>query len=244
MSDTTPEREALAARMTEFTHCLEVGLASIPAQIEMCHEVLAALAARAPQAAPVEAPKGNPELMRRGTGWPRQPVKSFAEQRAETQAAPAAQPEPVQGADVVWRCNAVMGLMDDYIDHPTSDNRHAIRSALLALAAPAPQPEAQAVEARTVAATWRQQGEPDPHAGQYDCERAALTLGYLTDDELANGAFLNYDRRLDLSAPSAGKPGYHSPIVWMTAVKDRIRWLSRALESARAAPAAPAGEKP
>jgi hypothetical protein len=87
---------------------------------------------------------------------------------------------------------------------------------------------AAAAEAGTPAAQWRATGEPDPHAGRYDGERAALCMGDLTDDELANEAFLNYDER-----PSIGKlldGTAHAPIAWMTAVRDRIRWLSRALE--------------
>lgn len=87
----------------------------------------------------------------------------------------------------------------------------------------------EAYRAGTPANTWRAAGEPDPHAGHYDGERAALALGDFTDDELANGAFMNYDAPFDLSAVLAKKPGYHAPIIWMTAVKDRIRWLSRAL---------------
>lgn len=79
----------------------------------------------------------------------------------------------------------------------------------------------------TPAAQWREKGEADPHGNQYDCERAALTLGTMTDDELANGAFLNYDRRPSIQDLLDGK-GF-MPIVWMTAVKERIRWLSRAL---------------
>lgn len=70
------------------------------------------------------------------------------------------------------------------------------------------------------AAEWRVKGEPDPHAGQYDCERAALTKGELTDDMLANGLYL-YDHRGGLES-----------IVWLTAAKERIRWLSRKLEQA------------
>jgi len=53
-------------------------------------------------------------------------------------------------------------------------------------------------------------------------------MGNLTDDELANGAFLNYDRRPDIQDVINRKA--HSPIAWMTSVKDRIRWLSRSLE--------------
>lgn len=85
-------------------------------------------------------------------------------------------------------------------------------------------------ERATPSSRWKINGEPDPHAGQYDGERAALAMGNLTDDELANGAFMNYDRPLDVEAILARKPGYFSPIAWMTAVKERIRWLSRSLE--------------
>jgi hypothetical protein len=92
----------------------------------------------------------------------------------------------------------------------------------------------------TPAAMWRADGEPDPHAGHYDGERATLTLGNMTDDELANGAFMNYDQRLSVQDMLNPRPGQHMPIVWMTAVKDRIRWLSRALERALATPNAPA----
>ena len=79
----------------------------------------------------------------------------------------------------------------------------------------------------TPSATWRAEGKPDPHGVIYDCERAKLCMGGLTDDELANGAFMNYDVRPPLQAIIEGKA--FSPIAWMTAVKDRIRWLSRRL---------------
>lgn len=84
----------------------------------------------------------------------------------------------------------------------------------------------------TPGAAWRQAGEPDPHAGHYDCERAKLTMGHLTDDELANGAFMNFDQPLNVRGILNGT--HASPIAWMTAVKDRIRWLSRALAAAEA----------
>lgn len=81
----------------------------------------------------------------------------------------------------------------------------------------------------TPSADWRAKGQPDPHGDRYNCERAALAMGNLTDDQLANGAFLNYDRPLDVAGIIAGT--CHSPIAWMTAVKDRIRWLSRTNET-------------
>jgi hypothetical protein len=103
-----------------------------------------------------------------------------------------------------------------------------------ALAGTLPQPVAT-----TPAAQWREKGEPDPHGDRYDCERAALCMGDLSDDELANGAFMNYDHRPSPQEIIAGTA--HSPIAWMTAVKDRIRWLSRKLAaSASIASADPA----
>lgn len=83
---------------------------------------------------------------------------------------------------------------------------------------------------RTPTSRWRD----DPHGTTYDVERAQLALGKYTDDELANGAFMNYDVRPPLEAILEGKA--HSPIAWMTAVKDRIRWLSRSLDKAINAP--------
>jgi hypothetical protein len=91
----------------------------------------------------------------------------------------------------------------------------------------------------TPAAAWRLKGEADPHGNSYECERAALTLGKLTDDELANAAFMNYDHRPPLQDVVDGKA--HMPIVYMTAVKERIRWLSRALVKAQGETAASHG---
>lgn len=82
----------------------------------------------------------------------------------------------------------------------------------------------------TPSSRWHAEGQADPHGTDYDCERAALTLGNLTDDELANAAFLNYDRWPSLEDIVAGKA--HPPIAYMTAVKERIRWLSRRLSEA------------
>lgn len=83
----------------------------------------------------------------------------------------------------------------------------------------------------TPSSRWSATGESDPFGRQYDCERAKLAMGHLTDDELANGAFMNYDVRPSLQDIIDRKA--NSPIAWMTAVKDRIRWLSRALERAK-----------
>ena len=69
-------------------------------------------------------------------------------------------------------------------------------------------------EAQTPGAKWRESGEPDPHRNRYNCERAQLCLGHLTDDEMANAVYLE---------PTLAN---------LTGAKDRIRWLSRALEEA------------
>lgn len=54
----------------------------------------------------------------------------------------------------------------------------------------------------------------DPFGNRYDCERAKLAHGDLTDDQIANQVYLT---------PSLGM---------LTAAKDRIRWLSRKLVEA------------
>lgn len=69
----------------------------------------------------------------------------------------------------------------------------------------------------------------DPHAGQYDGERADLTLGDFTDDELANAVFMHGNEMPDIGAVLAGKA--KMPIVYLTAAKERIRWLSRRLDA-------------
>lgn len=87
--------------------------------------------------------------------------------------------------------------------------------------------------ASTPSSHWAADREADPHFGHYDKERAQLALGRLTDDELANAAFLHYDVRPPFQDVLDGKA--LMPIVYMTAVKERIRWLSRALDAALAA---------
>lgn len=82
----------------------------------------------------------------------------------------------------------------------------------------------------TPAAKWRENGEPDPHGNHYDCERAQLALGDLTDDELANALFIHGDIVPSLEDVIAGKA--KMPIVYLTAGKERIRWLSRRLVEA------------
>ncbi len=85
--------------------------------------------------------------------------------------------------------------------------------------------------ASTPAAQWREAGEPDPHRDRYNCERAALALGHLTDDELANAVFMHGDSPLNVDAVLRGEPSGHT---YLVAAKDRIRWLSRQLVEATA----------
>lgn len=86
--------------------------------------------------------------------------------------------------------------------------------------------------AGTPSSRWSADGQPDPHGDRYACERAALALGHLTDDELANAVYLHGNEQPSMADLVAGKalPG----IVYLTAAKERIRWLSRALAASRA----------
>ncbi|MDM5112785.1 hypothetical protein [Aeromonas salmonicida] len=84
---------------------------------------------------------------------------------------------------------------------------------------------------QTPAAHWREKGEPDPHGSYYDHERAALALGDLTDDELANAVFMHGDGKPSIAEIIAGTA--KMPIVYLTAAKERIRWLSRKVEESK-----------
>ena len=68
----------------------------------------------------------------------------------------------------------------------------------------------------------------DPHT--VDRDRAKLPLGHLTDDELANAAFLHYDQSPPIEHVLTGVA--KMPTVYMTAIKERVRWLSRELQAA------------
>lgn len=59
---------------------------------------------------------------------------------------------------------------------------------------------------------WSVNDGVDPHGTKFNCERAQLAKGHLTDDEIANEVFLN-----------------NHNIGTLQAAKDRIRWLSRRL---------------
>lgn len=92
------------------------------------------------------------------------------------------------------------------------------------------------VQLGTPGSRWAASGEPDPHGTRYDCERAALVMGDLTDDELANAVFMHGNERQTM----ADLVGGATPAIgYLTAAKDRIRWLSRALAAAESLSAQP-----
>lgn len=139
-----------------------------------------------------------------------------------------------------WDCSP--GVVHRSFDPAKYNERHPNRTVSV-YAAPQASPSTSALtEVATPAASWRVNGEPDPHGTQYDCKRAELTLGKLTDDELANGVFMNADQPMDIARMLARDPAYHPPIVWLTAAKERIRWLSRALLAASTRDNAPRAE--
>ena len=79
----------------------------------------------------------------------------------------------------------------------------------------------------TPAARWREAGDLDPHGSCYDRERSGLPLGDLADDELANAVFMYGGTQPSIAEVIAGTA--KMPIVYLTAGKARIRWLSRNL---------------
>lgn len=80
---------------------------------------------------------------------------------------------------------------------------------------------------------WFANKGPDEFPELINKERGSLVMGSYTDDELANAVFLYGDMSLEekhLSVMS-GKP---TSMAYLTAGKERIRWLSRHLESSLA----------
>jgi hypothetical protein len=77
---------------------------------------------------------------------------------------------------------------------------------------------------------WLVEGRDDDFAHYLNRPREDLPAADLSDDELANYAFMNYDR--DMNAELAVMMGHIEglpKIAIMTAVKERLRWLSRRL---------------
>lgn len=73
-------------------------------------------------------------------------------------------------------------------------------------------------------AQWIEENGEDPFKGGYDCERHELPMGELSDYALANAMFMNYDQIPSMAEMLARTK--KMPIVWMTAGKERMRWLS------------------
>lgn len=65
-------------------------------------------------------------------------------------------------------------------------------------------------------AAWNYFGRPDPHDDRFSVERAAMTGGHLTDDQVAYQTAMTMRDDFDFE----GK---------LSVARDRIRWLSRRL---------------
>lgn len=77
--------------------------------------------------------------------------------------------------------------------------------------------------AKTPIAEWMLKNEADPFDGRYDCERDELPMGEMSDYRFANELYINGDRSPSIQELISGQA--KRPIVWLTAAKDRIRWL-------------------
>lgn len=88
------------------------------------------------------------------------------------------------------------------------------------------------VKTQTPTSKWHACGESDPHGSDYNCARSQLMMGDLTDDEMANAVFLYGNRTPPIEDVISGKA--RMPIVYLTAAKERIRWLSRQLNKVEA----------
>lgn len=73
-------------------------------------------------------------------------------------------------------------------------------------------------------AQWIEENGLDPFNGSYNCERSELPMGHMTDYEFANELFIHGDDQPSIGELLAGTK--KRPIVWLTAGKERIRWLS------------------
>lgn len=85
----------------------------------------------------------------------------------------------------------------------------------------------------TPSSKWAEKGEPDPHGDQYDCARSDLKMGDFTDDEMANAVYMHGNEHPSVESIMGGSA--LPAIAYLTAAKDRIRWLSRKLTAAEKA---------
>lgn len=81
----------------------------------------------------------------------------------------------------------------------------------------------------TPSSQWSVKGEPDFHPDLINKERGSLMLGSYTDDELANAIFM-WGNPSDREKHERLLKGEIMDIAYLTAGKERIRWLSRHLE--------------
>jgi hypothetical protein len=82
----------------------------------------------------------------------------------------------------------------------------------------------------TPSANWFINGEENPFPELINQERGSLMLGDHTDDELANAVFM-HGNPSDREKTQRLMSGQITDIAYLTAAKERIRWLSRHLES-------------
>lgn len=82
---------------------------------------------------------------------------------------------------------------------------------------------------------WLVKGEKDPFPNYLDRDRADLPMCDFSDDALGNYLFMNYDRTVDMDVAimmmiGRGEKTEHVTRIHMaTAIKERLRWLSRQL---------------
>jgi hypothetical protein len=78
---------------------------------------------------------------------------------------------------------------------------------------------------------WLTNGTPDPFPEYPNRLREDLPMADFSDDALGNYAFMYYDRDVNAEVAVMMNPqGEHRPkIAFMTAIKERVRWLSRRL---------------
>jgi hypothetical protein len=78
---------------------------------------------------------------------------------------------------------------------------------------------------------WLTNGTPDPFPEYPNRLREDLPMADFSDDALGNYAFMYYDRDVNEEVAVMMNPqGEHRPkIAFMTAIKERVRWLSRRL---------------
>ena len=89
------------------------------------------------------------------------------------------------------------------------------------------------ISSSTPSSRWFVEGSEDYHPDLINKDRGGLMLGDHTDDELANELFL-YGNMSDYEKTRALLSGKCSSIAYLTAGKERIRWLSRHLEGSLA----------